>query len=78
MTTTIDQWRSVIGSFGRFRSSHAGKVVDGMSALESPSLILMTVALLLVYSNIMEILLLRAGIEANPGPNNHNQSGMSI
>ena len=76
--TSIEQWRSAIGSFGRFFSLHGRKVVERFSSPENPSLTLMTVALLLVYSNISAILLLRAGIEANPGPNNHNQSGMSI
>ena len=76
--TSIDQWRAAIGSFGRIFSSHGEKVAETFSTPENPSHIFMTFALLLVYSNISAILLLRAGIETNPGPTNHSQSGLSI
>ena len=78
MANTIDQWRSAIGSFGGGTHSNTKKIVHGLSANGRSSTCMVIFSMLLVYSNITTILLLRAGIEANPGPINHNQSGKNL
>ena len=78
MSTTIDQWRSAIGQFGGGFPSTARKSGLEFSTEGSSSIYVFITALLLIYSNITAILLLRAGIEANPGPLHQNVSGRSI
>ena len=78
MATTIEQWRSAIGSFGGGAPSAARTLVNGLSPQGHSSNRIVIIAMLLVYSNITTILLLRAGIEANPGPIHQNQSGNKV
>ena len=75
MSTTIDQWRSAIGHFGGGALASGGMAVPGAPTQGIASLYVLITALILVYSNITAILLLRAGIEANPGPDQQNVSG---
>ena len=78
MSTTIDQWRSAIGQFDGGLPTTARKSGLGFPTEGNSSLYDFITALLLIYSNITAILLLRAGIEANPGPVDKNVSGRSI
>ena len=75
MSTTIEQWRSTIGSFGGGTHGNTKKITHGLSPQENTCNYVVIIAMLLVYSNITTILLLRAGIEANPGPIQQDQPG---
>ena len=68
---SIDQWRGRIGAFaGGFNASETK--ASKTSKLRSFSIIgiaLSTLPMLLVYAVIVQSLLLQAGVEKNPGPN---------
>ena len=75
MSTTIEQWRLAVGSFGGGTFSSIKRIVQGLTTSRNSSNWVAVIAMILVYSNITSILLLRAGIETNPGPIHQSQSG---
>ena len=78
MSTSIDQWRSAIGQFDGALPSTARKSGLGVHTEGISSRFVFIAASLLIYSYITAILLLRSGIEANPGPDHQNVPGRSI
>jgi hypothetical protein len=76
-SVTIEQWRSSIGSFigGGIRASRLrSKDVHGLHVKGSASRIILA-AMLLVYGNITQMLLVKAGVEINPGPITNKNTG---
>ena len=79
-SVSIQQWRSSIGSFigGGIRSSRlTSKVVHGLRIQGSANMIVIT-AMLLVYANITQTLLVKSGVESNPGPITNKNTGNFI
>ncbi len=72
---SIEQWRCRIGALG---GKTAGRIrpkqVNGLQGRKSAKLVLV-MAMLLVYADITQTLLIRSGIEVNPGPNSTENSG---
>jgi hypothetical protein len=69
-SVTIQQWRGSIGSFsggGIRKSPLTSKGCHGLRIQGSANMIVIA-AMLLVYSNITQTLLVRSGVERNPGP----------
>ena len=76
-SVTIQQWRSSIGSFmgGGIRASRfRSKVAQGLHVYGSANMV-MIAAMLLVYGNITQILLVKSGVELNPGPITNRNTG---
>ena len=76
-SVSIDQWRSSIGSFmgGSIRASGLrSKVTHGLRIQGSANRIVIA-AMLLVYGNITQMLLVKAGVELNPGPITNKNTG---
>ena len=79
-SVSIQQWRSSIGSFmdGGIRSSRlTSKVVHGLHIQGSANMIVIA-AMLLVYANITQTLLVKSGVESNPGPITNKNTGKFI
>ena len=79
-SVSIQQWRSSIGSFigGGIRSSRlTSKVGPGLRIQGSANMIVIT-AMLLVYANITQTLLVKSGVESNPGPITNKNTGNFI
>lgn len=67
---TIDQWRGRIGSFaGSLRASQSNNSTKTkFFAFSKPVKLLIIFSSFLVYAVITRSLLLKAGVERNPGP----------
>ena len=76
-SVSIQQWRSLIGSFmggGKSASRLTIKVHHGLHLRGSANIIIVA-AMLLVYGNITQMLLVKSGIELNPGPISNKDTG---
>ena len=79
-SVSIQQWRSSIGSFmgGGIRKSRlTSKVSNGLRIQGSANMIVLA-AMLLVYGNITRMLLIKSGVELNPGPITSTTTGNFI
>ena len=79
-SVSIQQWRSSIGSFmgGGIRSSRlTSKVFHGLHVQGSANMVILA-AMLLVYGNITQMLLVKSGVELNPGPITNKNTGNFI
>ena len=78
-SVSIDQWRMRIGAFsggGRFSTilSSVIKTKKGFKVQGAGQSVIL-LSMLLVFSNITQMLLLEAGVERNPGPVSGNAQG---
>ena len=79
-SVSIQQWRSLIGSFvggGKSASRLTIKVPHGLH-LQGSANIIIVAAMLLVYGNITQLLLVKSGVELNPGPITNKNTGNFI
>ena len=75
MSTTLQQWRSAIGLFGGGNGPNKESLSLSSSSQQHYLIYFVIISMILVYSNIMAMLLLIAGIESNPGPIHNDQLG---
>ena len=77
---TIDQWRCRIGAFsGNNVSTNPIALIETKRIeLKKHGHVLLILSMVLVYANILQILLVKAGIEPNPGPNQREVLGKSL
>ena len=76
-SVSIQQWRSSIGLFMRVgirKSRLTSKVVHGLHIQGSANMVIIA-AMLLVYGNITQMLLVKSGVELNPGPITNKNTG---
>ena len=76
-SVSIQQWRSSIGSFmagGKRKSQMTSKVFHGLH-VKGPANMIMLAAMVLVYANITQMLLVKSGLELNPGPITNKNTG---
>ena len=79
-SVSIQQWRTSIGSFmggGIKKSRLTSKVIHGLHIQGSANMIVIS-AMLLVYANITQMLLVNSGVELNPGPLTNKHTGTYI
>ena len=79
-SVSIQQWRSSIGLFmgvGIRKSRLTSKVFHGLHVQGSANMVIIA-AMLLVYGNITQMLLVKSGVELNPGPITSENTGTFI
>ena len=65
----IDQWRCRIGGFSISVATHRlDNTRKGALKCQNQGQVLLIMAMILIYANITDVLLVRAGVEQNPGP----------
>ena len=76
---SIEQWRSRIGAFGGSTAAHRSYSIErattGSLTVHGQGHFILIMAMLLVYANITQMLLVQAGVERNPGPTNGDKQG---
>ena len=76
---SIDQWRCTTGSFSGGTSANRHPNISigrgGCVKVQNHGQFLLILAMMLVYANITQMLLVKEGVERNPGPNNGDNPG---
>ena len=69
----ITEWRCRIGTFAGYNiCSRMRRNKLGNNSVNNPGQRILLLAMLLVYADISNILLVKEGVEQNPGPNKGN------